>query len=81
MGTVKDLLEGVREVIRLTDDVRRNAEGLSALAREMREFDARLIAVETKVDVMLGLATAKAAHLSPPPLPGDARKTRKPKRG
>jgi hypothetical protein len=81
MSTLRDLLEGVREVIRLTDDVRRNAEGLSALAREMREFNNRLIAVETKVDVMLGLATARAAQPAPTALPGASRKPRKPKNG
>lgn len=62
MSVLKDVLDGVRQVLVLTDEVRRNATAVSALAIEVRGMDARLIAVETKVDVMLGLATAKAAQ-------------------
>jgi hypothetical protein len=62
MSVLKDVLDGVRQVLVLTDEVRRNATAVSALAIEVRGMDARLIAVETKVEVMLGLATAKAAQ-------------------
>jgi hypothetical protein len=61
MTVLKEVLDGVRQVLALTEEVRRHATAASALAREVREMDARLIGVEAKVEVVLGMASARAA--------------------
>lgn len=80
MGALKDVLDGVREVLRITDDVRRSAADLSALAREMREIDGRLIKVETQMDIVMSFATAKAVQARPRELPGPRAPVPHPKR-
>lgn len=51
MSAVKDVVSGIREVLRMNEDLKRTAEGLKALSIEVREHDRRLIRLETIVEV------------------------------
>ena len=54
MSAVKHMIDGLREVLRMTDDLKRTAEGVKALAIEVREHDRRLIRLETIVEFAQG---------------------------
>jgi hypothetical protein len=54
MSAIKDVIDGLKEVLRMTDDLKRTAEGVRALAIEVREHDRRLIRLETIVEFAQG---------------------------
>lgn len=56
MSAIKDVIDGLKEVLRMTDDLKRTAEGVKALAIEVREHDRRLIRLETIVEFAQGRA-------------------------
>lgn len=56
MSAFKEVVDGVREVLRLSDDLKRAADSLKALAIEVREHDRRLIRLETMVEIATGQA-------------------------
>lgn len=61
MSAIKEVVDGIREVLRMNDDLKRVADGLKALAVEVREHDGRLIRLETMVEI----AAARGARSRP----------------
>ena len=51
MAGIDRILDGVRDVIKMTDEIRRLSEGMKELAVEVREMDRRLIRIETMVEI------------------------------
>jgi hypothetical protein len=45
------VLEGLREVLRATDEIKRLSDGLKALAIEVRDIDRRLVRIETMAEI------------------------------
>jgi hypothetical protein len=45
------IIDGVKEVLRMTDEVKRLSEGLKSLAIEVREIDKRLVRIETMAEI------------------------------
>jgi hypothetical protein len=51
MAALDRILDGIREVLRLTDEVKRLSEGLKELAVQVREIDRRLVRIETMAEI------------------------------
>lgn len=51
MSAFDRILESVKDVLRMNDDVQRLAEGVKDLAVEMRDHDRRLVRIETLIEV------------------------------
>lgn len=60
MSAFKEVVDGIREVLRMSDDLKRTADSLKALAIEVREQDRRLIRLETMIEIATGQATHRA---------------------
>jgi hypothetical protein len=58
MSAIKDVIDGLKEVLRMSDDLKRTADGVKALAIEVREHDRRLVRLETIVE----FAQARSGH-------------------
>lgn len=54
MSAFKEVVDGIREVLRMSDDLKRTADSLKALAIEVREHDRRLIRLETMMEIATG---------------------------
>ena len=59
MSTISDAVSAIREVIKLTDDVKRAGETLKELATEIREHDRRITRLEAQWDTALKLSTGR----------------------
>ena len=59
MSTISDAVSAIREVIKLTDDVKRAGETLKELAIEIREHDRRITRLEAQWDTALKLSTGR----------------------
>lgn len=51
MSAFKEVVDSIRDVMRMNDDLKRAAEGLKALVIDIREHDRRLIRLETMVEI------------------------------
>ena len=51
MSAFDRILESVKDVLRMNDDVQRLAEGVKDLAIEVRDHDRRLVRIETLIEV------------------------------
>jgi hypothetical protein len=51
MSGLDRIIDGVKEVLRMSDEIRRVSEGLKSLAIEVRDIDKRLIRIETFAEV------------------------------
>ncbi|MFM9967433.1 MAG: hypothetical protein ACKVQK_03380 [Burkholderiales bacterium] len=51
MASLDRIIDGVKEVLRMTDEVKRLSEGLKSLAIEVREIDKRLVRIETMAEI------------------------------
>lgn len=51
MAGIDRIIDGVRDVIKMTDEIRRLSDGMKELAVEVREMDRRLIRLETMVEI------------------------------
>ena len=51
MSTVKDILSGLKTVIEMNGKVVSVAQAVERLAAEMREFDRRLVRIETIIEI------------------------------
>ena len=60
------IVDGVREVLRLTDEVKRLSEGLKELAVQVREIDRRLVRIETLAEIAKVEAGRKRLTKEPP---------------
>ncbi|MGH8680982.1 MAG: hypothetical protein ACREVS_08970 [Burkholderiales bacterium] len=66
MAALDRILDGVREVLRLTDEVKRLSEGLKELAVQVREIDRRLVRIETLAEIAKVEAGRKRLTKEPP---------------
>ncbi len=51
MAGLDRIIDGVREVLRMTDEVKRLSGGLKSLAIEVRDLDKRLVRIETMAEI------------------------------
>ena len=65
MSTISDAVSAIREVIKLTDDVKRTGETLKEIAIEIREHDRRITRLEAQWDTALKLSTGRGLNQLP----------------
>lgn len=51
MSAFDRVLDGVKQVLMATEEIRRLSENVKALAVEVREIDRRLVRIETMADI------------------------------
>lgn len=51
MAAIDRVIDGVKEVLRMTGEVKRLSDDVKALAMEVREIDKRLVRIETLAEV------------------------------
>jgi hypothetical protein len=61
MSALADAVAAIREVLTLTDDVRRAGETLKEISKELREHDRRITRLEAQWDTALKLSAARNA--------------------
>jgi hypothetical protein len=61
MSTLSDAVAAIREVVTLTDDVKRTGETLKEISKELREHDRRITRLEAQWDTALKLSAARNA--------------------
>ena len=59
MAALDRVIDGVKEVLRMSDEVKRLAEGMKALAVEVRDIDKRLVRIETMAEIAKAQSTAR----------------------
>jgi hypothetical protein len=67
MAALDRILDGIREVLRLTDEVKRLSEGLRDLAVQVREIDRRLVRIETMAEIAKVEAVRRRLPKEPAP--------------
>lgn len=72
MSTVSDALKTVKEVLKLTDDVKRAGETLKHMSAELLEHDRRITRLEAQWDTALQLGRLTAAQRTRRLAPGDS---------
>jgi hypothetical protein len=65
MSAISDAVSAIREVIKLTDDVKRAGETLKELAIELREHDRRITRLEAQWDTALKLSIGRGINQLP----------------
>jgi len=68
MSAFERVLDGIREVLRATEEIKRLSEGLKAIAVEVRDIDRRLVRIETIAEI----AKARGARSGRKRLPKSA---------
>ena len=66
MSAISDAMKIVKEVLQLTEDVRRAGESLKTVAQELREHDRRLTRLEAKWETAVELSGMRRRRLLPP---------------
>jgi hypothetical protein len=61
MSTLSDAVAAIREVLTLTDDVKRAGEALKEISKELREHDRRITRLEAQWDTALKLSATRNA--------------------
>ena len=56
MSALTDAVAAIREVLKLTDDVKRAGETLKEISKELREHDRRITRLEAQWDTALKLS-------------------------
>ncbi|MBI3917013.1 MAG: hypothetical protein HY322_08405 [Betaproteobacteria bacterium] len=51
MPALDRIIDGVKEVLRMTDEVKRLSDDVRSLAIEVREIDKRLVRMETMAEI------------------------------
>jgi hypothetical protein len=51
MGALDQIVEGIKEVLKMSAEIRRLSETVRELSLEMREFDRRLVRLETMAEL------------------------------
>jgi hypothetical protein len=64
MAGIDRIIDGVKEVLRMTDEVKRLSEGLKSLAIEVREIDRRLVRIETMAEIARSQAGRQSKRLT-----------------
>jgi hypothetical protein len=72
MSTVSDALKAIKEVLKLTDDVKRTGEMLKHISAELLQHDRRITRLEAQWDTALQLnrLTVAQGRRLPPKTPG-----------
>lgn len=65
MAALDRVIEGVKEVLRMSDEVKRLAEGMKSLAAEVRDMDKRLIRIETMAEIAKTQGTRRSGKRLP----------------
>ena len=59
MSTLSEAIAAIKEVIKLTDDVKRAGDTLKELSKELREHDRRITRLEAQWETALRLSAAR----------------------
>ena len=59
MSALTDAVAAIREVLKLTDDVKRAGETLKEISKELREHDRRITRLEAQWDTALKLSVGR----------------------
>ena len=59
MSALSDATKAIREVLKLTEDVRRTGEVLKEISLELREHDRRITRMETRWDTAIQLTALR----------------------
>ena len=59
MSALTDAATAIKEVLKLTDDVKRAGEALKDISRELREHDRRITRLEAKWDTVMQLSATR----------------------
>ena len=62
MSTLSEAIAAIKEVIKLTDDVKRVGETLKELSKELREHDRRITRLEAQWETALRLSTRRGPN-------------------
>ena len=65
MAAFDRIIDGVKEVLRMSDEVRRLADGMKDLAAEVRDMDRRLVRIETLADIAKAHSNARPTRRLP----------------
>lgn len=57
MSTIRDAIDGIRQVLLLTDQVKANAQTMKTIAGELRDHERRLIRIETMIEMSVANRT------------------------
>ena len=60
MSALTDAAKAIKEVLKLTDDVKRAGEALKDISRELREHDRRITRLEAKWDTAMQLSATRS---------------------
>jgi hypothetical protein len=61
MSAFADAVAAIREVLTLTDDVKRAGEALKEISKELREHDRRITRLEAQWDTAMKLSATRNA--------------------
>jgi hypothetical protein len=59
MSALTEAVAAIREVLKLTDDVKRAGETLKEISKELREHDRRITRLEAQWDTALKLSSGR----------------------
>lgn len=59
MSALSEAAKAIKEVLRLTDDVKRAGDVLKEISRELREHDRRITRLEAKWDTAMQFTAAR----------------------
>ena len=62
MSTLSEAIAAIKEVIKLTDDVKRVGETLKELSKELREHDRRITRLEAQWETAMRLSTGRGLN-------------------
>ena len=62
MSTLSEAIAAIKEVIKLTDDVKRVGETLKELSKELREHDRRITRLEAQWETAIRLSTGRGLN-------------------
>jgi vacuolar-type H+-ATPase subunit D/Vma8 len=62
LSTLSEAIAAIKEVIKLTDDVKRTGETLKELSKELREHDRRITRLEAQWETALRLSTGRRSN-------------------
>jgi len=62
LSTLSEAIAAIKEVIKLTDDVKRVGETLKELSKELREHDRRITRLEAQWETAMRLSTGRGLN-------------------
>ncbi len=65
MAAFDRILDGIKEVLRATDEIKRLSEGVKMLAIEMRDIDRRLVRIETMAEIAKAQGAGRSSRKLP----------------